>query len=110
MCRIGVVYTENDNDTVLLVSTCPSPKRFFRRYMDRDGHCARNMIRSVWSSVSMFALAPLQDFLELDNSARMNYPGNPSGNWTWRVPEGLGGENLRTRVLELNKLYGRLKS
>jgi 4-alpha-glucanotransferase len=78
--------------------------------MDRDGsQVSWDLIRGVWASVAMFSLAPMQDFLELDNSARMNYPGNPSGNWTWRMPSGAADGFLQNRILELNKIYGRMK-
>ena len=49
----------------------------------------------------------MQDFLDLGNEARMNYPGNPSGNWNWRL---IGNELpplLRARIEEINYLYGR---
>jgi len=108
-----VAYTgTHDNDTVLgwYRRVSEAEKDNFRRYMDRDGsHVSWNLIRGVWSSVAMFALAPLQDFLELDNSARMNYPGNPSGNWTWRMSEDAAGDSLQKRILEMNKIYGRMK-
>jgi len=40
-----------------------------------------DMIRGVWSSVANLALAPMQDFLGLGSSARMNLPGTTEGNW-----------------------------
>ncbi|MBN1285452.1 MAG: 4-alpha-glucanotransferase [Anaerolineae bacterium] len=39
-------------------------------------------------------IMPLQDVLGLDAAARMNTPGRPSGNWTWRfTPEMLSRRN-----------------
>jgi 4-alpha-glucanotransferase len=58
----------------------------------------------------MIAIAPIQDFLNLDNSARMNYPGDPSGNWTWQMKENAIIEELANRIYDINYLYGRLKS
>ena len=69
---------------------------------------AWDLIRACWSSVAAFALAPMQDFLSLGNEARMNYPGNPSGNWTWRMEEGALSEGLAGRIREMNFLYDRL--
>jgi 4-alpha-glucanotransferase len=57
--------------------------------------------------VAVFALAPMQDFLDLNNTARMNYPGNPSGNWTWRMSDSAMSEGLQERIRELNFLYDR---
>jgi len=85
-------------------------KDFYRRYMARDGYnVSWDLIRGAWSSVAMFALGPMQDFLSLNNEARMNYPGNPSGNWTWRMPESAMNESLQRRIWETNWLYGRLR-
>jgi 4-alpha-glucanotransferase len=39
----------------------------------------------------------------------MNYPGNPSGNWTWRMPEDALSEELLERIREFNFLYERGK-
>lgn len=108
-----VVYTgTHDNDTALgwYQRVGGEEKQFYQRYMDRDGsRVSWEMIRGAWSSVAVFALAPLQDFLELDNSARMNYPGNPSGNWTWRMPGNALTEALKSRIKEINYLYSRDK-
>ena len=67
--------------------TAPEKERdFCRRYLARSGEdIAWDMIRVVWSSAATFTLAPMQDFLSLGTEARMNLPGRPGGNWTWRV-------------------------
>ncbi len=106
-----VAYTgTHDNDTTLgWYRSAPEKERdFCRRYLGRsDQDIVWNMIRGVWQSVAMFALAPLQDFLVLDSEARMNYPGNPSGNWTWRMrPNSLTPE-LSEQILDYNFIYGR---
>jgi 4-alpha-glucanotransferase len=41
----------------------------------------------AWSSVAALSIAPLQDLLNLGKEARMNFPGRPEGNWTWRCTE-----------------------
>lgn len=46
------------------------------------------LIRAANSSVAQLALAPAQDLLELGSESRMNTPAVPSGNWSWRAPEG----------------------
>jgi 4-alpha-glucanotransferase len=69
------------------------------------------MIRAVWSSVAAVTLAPLQDFLCLPGSARMNMPGKASGNWSWRVSaDVLQDDTLVTRIREVNFLYGRVQA
>ena len=65
------------------------------------------MIRALWKSVAAFTLAPMQDLLNLGTQARMNFPGRPSGNWTWRMQPNSLTPALRSRMQELNFLYGR---
>jgi len=107
-----VVYTgTHDNDTARgwYERVSEEEKHTFRRYFDRDGsNAAWDLIRGVWSSVAIFGLAPMQDFLNLGNEARMNYPGNPSGNWSWRMPEGAMHSTLEERILNLNMIYARI--
>ncbi len=109
-----VVYTgTHDNDTALgWYNRITEPEReVYRSYMDRDGSkVSSDFIRGVWSSVAMFSLAPMQDFLGLGNEARMNYPGNPSGNWMWRMPSGSQSPELQAKIKQLNYLYSRLNS
>ena len=108
-----VVYTgTHDNDTVLgWYRRVKEPeKAFYRRYLNRDGsQVSWDLIRASWASVAIFALAPMQDFLELGNEARMNYPGNPSGNWTWRMKEFDCSAALKEKIAEINYLYDRVR-
>ncbi len=106
-----VVYTgTHDNDTTLgwYQRVEEKERDFARRYLARSGDdIAWDLIRAAWSSVAAYALAPMQDFLNLDNEARMNYPSQPSGNWTWRMGKNALNEGLRLRLREFNELYGR---
>ncbi len=109
-----IVYTgTHDNDTALgwYNRVLEKDKTFYRSYMNRDGSdFSWDLIRGVWSSVAIFGLAPMQDFLNLGNEARMNYPGNPSGNWTWRMPKDAQSLVLQEKIMELNYLYSRLNT
>ncbi|MCU0487697.1 MAG: 4-alpha-glucanotransferase [Anaerolineales bacterium] len=106
-----VVYTgTHDNDTARgwYHRVSEEERSFYRRYQGRDGSdVAWDLIRTAWRSVGILALAPMQDFLDLGNEARMNYPGNPSGNWSWRMPDGALTEMLKNRIKEFNYLYDR---
>jgi 4-alpha-glucanotransferase len=108
-----VAYTgTHDNDTALgwYQRVPEKEKDFYRRYTGQDGsNVSWDLIRGVWASVAVFSLAPMQDFLCLDNSARMNYPGNPSGNWSWRMPGNCLTDELISRIKEFNYLYSRDK-
>jgi 4-alpha-glucanotransferase len=109
--RCCVAYTgTHDNDTAWgWYRSAPEAERdFARRYMHCNGSdFAWDLIRGVWGSVAAYAVAPLQDFLDLGTEARMNFPGKPGGNWAWRVEEGALDDALRDRIRELNYLYQR---
>lgn len=107
-----VAYTgTHDNDTALgfYISAPDKERDFIRRYVARSGEdISWDMIRAVWSSVAVFALAPMQDLLGLGNEARMNLPGRASGNWGWRLhPDSLNAATLK-RLKEVNYLYARM--
>jgi len=38
----------------------------------------------------------------------LNYPGNPSGNWTWRMDEEALNQELVSRIRKMNFLYDRI--
>jgi 4-alpha-glucanotransferase len=106
-----VAYTgTHDNDTACgWFESAPEHERAFAlRYLNTDGHdFAWDLIRSVWSSVAVYAITPMQDALSLGTEARMNFPSKLGGNWEWRMkPEDMSNE-LAGRLHELNKLYSR---
>ena len=60
-------------------------------------------------SVSKLCVIQMQDYLELDGSSRMNFPGTlSSDNWTWRAKEGFITEELTGRIRETTQRYSRL--
>ncbi len=107
-----ISYTgTHDNDTSLgWYQTAPEKERdFIRRYLSTDGSdIAWKMIDCVWSSVAVYAIAPLQDFLALGSDARMNFPGRAQGNWCYRFKSTDLTPDLAHRILDLNKLYNRI--
>lgn len=65
------------------------------------------LIRLGMSSVAHTFVVPLQDVLGFGADTRMNTPGQPSGNWTWRfTPEWLDHPS-HDRLARLTKLYSR---
>jgi 4-alpha-glucanotransferase len=106
-----VVYTgTHDNDTTRswYESAPEAEKDFARRYLQADGNqFAWDLIKAAWSSVAVFALAPMQDLLDLGTAARMNYPSHLGGNWEWRLSNRALNQELQSRVKELNWLYQR---
>ena len=60
-------------------------------------------------SVSKLCVVQMQDYLELDGKARMNFPGTLSpNNWTWRAEKGFITEELTQRIYATTRRYGRL--
>ncbi len=106
-----VAYTgTHDNDTVAgWYASAPEVERdLCRRYLARSGDdIAWDMIRAIWSSVAVQALAPIQDLLSLGTEARMNFPGKTGGFWSWRLPTEALTPQLQARLLEMNTLYRR---
>lgn len=106
-----VAYTgTHDNDTALgwYLSAPEEEQDFCRRYLARSGeNISWDLIRVIWSSVAKITIAPLQDFLGLGSEARMNYPGQASGNWRWRVLPHQINSDLAEKINELNFLYSR---
>ncbi len=109
--RNCVAYTgTHDNDTSLswLATTSKDEREFALRYLHSDGHdFAWDLIRLIWSSVAMFAVAPMQDVLGLGGEARMNYPSRLGGNWEWRMREDDMNDLLVKKLREINYLYQR---
>jgi len=106
-----VAYTgTHDNDTSLswFRNAPEHERRFCASYL---GHHTRDialeMIRAVWASVAMVAVAPMQDFLQLDGWARMNLPASTSNNWIWRMKPDVLTDDLAGWIKEINITYHR---
>ena len=88
--RNCVVYTGTHDNTTSAdwaVSAPAADVAFARRYLalsQRDDF-ARALVRAALASVADTAIIPLQDWLGLGASARMNTPSTLGGNWLWRV-------------------------
>lgn len=103
-----VAYTgTHDNDTAMgWYAAAPEvEKDFARRYLRVDGQdFAWDLIRTVWKSVAVFAIAPMQDVLSLGGEARMNFPSRLGGNWDWRMSEADFRDDLAAGLRDLNWL------
>lgn len=64
-------------------------------------------VRGVWNSVADLAIAPMQDFLNLGNEARINFPSTMSGNWQWRIKDGSLTSELAEKINFMTKRAGR---
>jgi len=74
----------------------------------REDNAARALIRLAWLSPGALAVAPIQDLLNLDESARFNTPGTAFGNWAWKLSDfDLLTDKLAGELAELGALTGR---
>jgi 4-alpha-glucanotransferase len=65
------------------------------------------LVRLALASVANTAIVPLQDVLDLGSEARINTPGAPEGNWTWRVRDDQLDPGRADALADLTTLYGR---
>ena len=67
------------------------------------------MLQTVFDSLANTAVAPMQDFLNLDTEARMNLPGSVGGtNWQYRLDAGALTDKLAKQIRKLNQNSKRL--
>lgn len=118
-----VVYTgTHDNNTIVgwLQDRPDNIRRFALDYVrlpEAEGLSktevarlgAKAFIETAWATPCILAVAPLQDFLALDETRRMNTPGTDTAlNWIFRVRQ----EELATldpkRIYRLNQVFQRL--
>ena len=83
-------------------------RRRFEAYADPNGAPARAMVRLAMTSPAVWAISMVQDLLELPPSTRMNRPGIPRGNWTWRLSAGTLSSHQAGRIRKLSEASGRL--
>lgn len=95
----SVAYTgTHDNDTLMGWYTQRSEEKPDNQLLDPflqgDGEIHQQLIKAVLGSESDTVVIPMQDLLGLGNEARMNLPGEPDGNWAWRVQADAFSEEL----------------
>lgn len=112
--RNCVVYTgTHDNETLFswLEDITPAERRQVREYLnnfrDSGKELCQDLICLVMRSVANLCIIPMQDYLGLDNSARMNQPSTLGKNWKWRLKEGQFTKELQKEMKTLAVRYGR---
>jgi 4-alpha-glucanotransferase len=109
-----VVYSgTHDNDTTVgWYASAPEVERdFARRYLGRgDEAIAWEFVRLAIASTANTAIVPLQDVIGLGPEGRMNTPGQPAGNWSWRFTWDMVPYWVAPQLRELAEVYGRTPS
>jgi len=109
-----VVYTgTHDNETIAgwFAGLDKKNKEHIRTYL-RDYDTANKWMYKKLIDLAMMCCAdtciiPLQDWLGLDNTARMNTPGTVDGNWSWRLLPGQLTADVEEEVRNVSKRYAR---
>ena len=112
----SVMYTgTHDNNTVLgwyKDEIDDAIRQYMAQYTNRKEYetVPHAMLRTIFASVSFMAIATMQDLLELDGAARMNYPSTIGGNWTWRMTAEELNPIVEGELYSLTKTYRRMNT
>ena len=110
----SVAYTgTHDNET--LVSwhqTITDAERAMVRdylydYATPEEQLYKSMIALILRSAAATCIVPMQDWLGLDNSARINQPSTVGQNWRWRLKKTQLTKKLQKEICLLTTRYGR---
>lgn len=111
-----VVYTgTHDNETMLgwFKSILPEEKNTLRRYLCTDTQNDLKLLDKAiclaMQSVAKMCIIPMQDWLQLDNTSRINKPSTLGGNWCWRMNNSQLSEKLNQKLLLLQPLMVEIK-
>jgi len=106
-----IVYTgTHDNNTTFgwWQDASPAFRACVERYIGHklvEPHWA--LIRLALMSVAHTVIFPLQDIWGFGSDTRMNMPGAPSGNWSWRFSAEWFDNSGKDKLADLTRLYGR---
>ena len=109
-----VVYTgTHDNETIAgwFAGLDKATKDHVRVYLSDEAtplkKVYKKLIHLALRCAAKDCIVPIQDWMGLDNSARMNTPGTVENNWSWRLLPGQITEELGQEMLIATKRYGR---
>lgn len=105
--RKSVAYTgTHDNNTVYgwYKTAGESEKELLKRLVpDIYSSVSLNLISYALKSRAELVIIPLQDYLELDETARINTPATEKNNWCWRVRKESLNDSLAKLIKKLSK-------
>lgn len=65
------------------------------------------MVEGLFSSKALITVVQMQDILGLNDTARMNIPGTPSGNWQWRMKKDYITKELEGKLKKITTKFER---
>ena len=66
------------------------------------------LIALIMRSNAKICIVPMQDWLGLDDDARINTPSTNGGNWKWRLERDMLTKNLSDKIKEMTTIFGRI--
>lgn len=101
----------HDNETLVgfLESKAEEELAFIYRYFNvtTREELPGAILRVLYSSIADVVIVQMQDLLELDNHARMNYPSTIGGNWKWRMKKDQYQDVKEELLFEYARIYAR---
>ena len=111
----SVAYTgTHDNETLVSwYQTISDAERAMVRdylydYATPDKQLYKSMIALILRSAAARCIIPMQDWLGLDNAARINKPSTVGQNWRWRLKKTQLTKKLQKEICQLTTRYGRM--
>lgn len=111
----SVAYTgTHDNETLVSwYQTVTDAERAMVRdylydYATPEEQLYQSMIALILRSAAATCIIPMQDWLGLDNSARINKPSTVGQNWRWRLKKTQLSKKLQKEICQLTARYGRM--
>ena len=108
-----VCYTgTHDNETLVSwYQTVTDAERAMVRdylydYATPEEQLYKSMIALILRSAAATCIVPMQDWLGLDNSARINKPSTVGQNWRWRLKKTQLSKKLQKEICQLTTRYG----
>lgn len=112
-----VAYTGTHDNNTLLGYMWEATDEVRRRVIDYCGYMGEdwdqsydNIIKAMLASHAGLVIIPIQDILNFGSDTRMNIPGNPEGNWRYRITKDQLGRIDRKKYRYYNDLYARGKN
>ena len=81
--------------------------KYVGRSTEKKRELVFELIRLAQASVGDLCIIPIQDYLCLDNSARINTPSTVGKNWKWRITDKQLSKELGDKIKDYTVLYGR---
>ena len=110
----SITYTgTHDNNTIIGWYRKEADRKTMKRFKAftgrklKESNAHKEMIRLAYASASRLVIVPMQDWLGLDESARMNFPSTTAGNWQWQIDPDALTHRLSKKIRKMVRTFGR---